>query len=105
MTDSNGVVLYEVQEGIAQVTLNRPDALNAWVPELGRAYFDRLEEADSNPDVRVIVVTAKDLTDDDRERLARSAERVILKQAMPLEELRYELRGLLAARRGTNGVD
>ena len=57
MTESNDVVLYEVQEGIAQVTLNRPDALNAWVPELGRAYLDRLEEADSSPDVRVIVVT------------------------------------------------
>jgi enoyl-CoA hydratase/carnithine racemase len=57
MTESNDVVLYEVQEGIAQVTLNRPDALNAWIPELGRAYFDRLEEADSSPDVRVIVVT------------------------------------------------
>jgi enoyl-CoA hydratase/carnithine racemase len=57
MADSNDVVLYEVQEGIAQVTLNRPDALNAWVPELGRAYFDRLQQADSSPDVRVIVVT------------------------------------------------
>jgi enoyl-CoA hydratase/carnithine racemase len=57
MADSNGVVLYEVQEGVAQITLNRPDALNAWVPELGRAYFDRLEEADSSPDVRVVVVT------------------------------------------------
>ncbi len=57
MTGSNDVVLYEVQEGIAQVTLNRPDALNAWIPELGRAYFDRLEEAESSPDVRAIVVT------------------------------------------------
>ena len=57
MTDSNDVVLYEVQEGIAEVTLNRPNALNAWIPELGRAYFDRLEEADSSPDVRAIVVT------------------------------------------------
>jgi enoyl-CoA hydratase/carnithine racemase len=57
MTDSNDVVLYKEQVGIAQVTLNRPDALNAWIPELGRAYFDRLEEAESNPDVRVIVVT------------------------------------------------
>ena len=57
MTDSNDVVLYEVQEGIAQVTLNRPNALNAWIPELGRAYFDRLEEAEASPDVRAIVVT------------------------------------------------
>src|SRR5437764_5682764 len=57
MTDNNDVVLYEVDEGIAQVTLNRPDALNAWTPDLGRAYFDRLEEAESSPDVRIIVVT------------------------------------------------
>lgn len=57
MTESNDVVLYEVQDGIAEITLNRPNALNAWIPELGRAYFDRLEEADSSPDVRVIVVT------------------------------------------------
>lgn len=57
MTDSSDVVLYEVQDGIAQITLNRPEALNAWIPELGRAYFDRLEEADSSPDVRVIVAT------------------------------------------------
>lgn len=57
MTDSNDVVLYEVDGGIGQITLNRPGALNAWIPELGRAYFDRLEEADSDPDVRVIVVT------------------------------------------------
>ncbi len=51
------VVLYEVADGIAQVTLNRPDALNAWTPELGAAYFDRLQDADEDPAVRVIVVT------------------------------------------------
>ncbi len=51
------VVLYEVAGGIAQVTLNRPEALNAWTPELGAAYFDCLEEADRSPDVRAIVVT------------------------------------------------
>ena len=56
MTDSD-VVLYDVDKGVAQVTLNRPEALNAWVPELGRAYFDRLEEADADPDVRAIIVT------------------------------------------------
>src|SRR5437763_8888939 len=57
MTDNHDVVLYEVDAGIAQITLNRPDALNAWIPELGSAYFDRLEEAESSPEVRVIVLT------------------------------------------------
>ena len=54
---SGDVVLYEVGSGIAEVTLNRPQALNAWTPELGSAYFDRLEEADADPDARAIVVT------------------------------------------------
>jgi enoyl-CoA hydratase/carnithine racemase len=50
-------VLYEVSDGVAQLTLNRPDRLNAWTPELGGAYFDLLERADRSTDVRVIVVT------------------------------------------------
>jgi enoyl-CoA hydratase/carnithine racemase len=53
----DGVVLYEVQKGVAVVTLNRPDSLNAWTPELGRAYFDRLQDAEDDPEVRAIVVT------------------------------------------------
>jgi enoyl-CoA hydratase/carnithine racemase len=56
MTTSE-TVLSAVEDGVARVTLNRPDALNAWTPELGRAYFDRLEEADADPEVRTIVLT------------------------------------------------
>ena len=51
------VVLYDVDDAVATITLNRPEALNAWTPQLGTAYFDRLEEADADPEVRVIVVT------------------------------------------------
>jgi enoyl-CoA hydratase/carnithine racemase len=50
-------VLYAVEDGVARVTLNRPGALNAWTPELGRAYFDRLEEADADPWAKAIVLT------------------------------------------------
>lgn len=50
-------VLYVVEDGVARVTLNRPEALNAWTPELGRAYFDRLQEADADPGVKAIVLT------------------------------------------------
>jgi signal transduction histidine kinase/DNA-binding response OmpR family regulator len=46
----------------------------------------------------VIVITAKELNDEDRERLARNAERVFHKQAVPLEQLREEIRGILTAR-------
>jgi CheY-like chemotaxis protein len=69
--------------------------------------FEVLRSLRTSPttcDLPVIVVTAKDLTDEDRERLARNAERVILKQAMPLETLRAEIRDLLGARRGGAGA-
>lgn len=51
------VVLMEVQEGVAVLTLNRPDRLNAWTPELQTRYFDLLEDCAAREDVRAIVVT------------------------------------------------
>ena len=60
MDDSNpsdDVVLYDVADGVATLTLNRPDRLNAWTPEMETRYFDLLDRADDDPEVRVIVVT------------------------------------------------
>jgi enoyl-CoA hydratase/carnithine racemase len=46
-----------IEDGVAVLTLNRPDRLNAWTPELGTAYFDALQAAADDDAVRVIVVT------------------------------------------------
>jgi len=51
------VVLHEIQDGVAKLTLNRPDRLNAWTPEMEARYFGLLESAAADPAVRVIVVT------------------------------------------------
>lgn len=51
------VVLKTVEEGVALITLNRPERLNAWTGEMGHAYFDALEECDASAEVRAIVVT------------------------------------------------
>lgn len=51
------VVTYEVTDRVAVLTLNRPDRLNAWTAEMGRAYFDGLDRAAADPGVRVIVIT------------------------------------------------
>jgi len=51
------VVLYDVNDGVATLTLNRPDRLNAWTDEMEARYFDLLDQADDDPHVRVIVVT------------------------------------------------
>lgn len=51
------VVLYERRDNVALITLNRPERLNAWTAELGANYWNRLDEATDDPEVRVIVVT------------------------------------------------
>jgi enoyl-CoA hydratase/carnithine racemase len=51
------VVQRRVEDGVALLTLNRPDRLNAWTGEMERAYFGLLEECGASEDVRVIVVT------------------------------------------------
>jgi enoyl-CoA hydratase/carnithine racemase len=50
-------VLYEVQGNVALITLNRPERLNAWNGDLASGYFNSLDLAAADPDVRVIVVT------------------------------------------------
>lgn len=50
-------VLYEVRDRVAVVTLNRPDRLNAWNADIHQGYFESLDRAAADPNVRVIVVT------------------------------------------------
>ena len=50
--------LYEVVEpGVAIITFNRPDRLNAWTGRMGEEYFAHIDTAVADPKVRVIVVT------------------------------------------------
>jgi enoyl-CoA hydratase/carnithine racemase len=51
------VVQKQVRDGVALLTLNRPDRLNAWTAEMERVYFGMLEECAQAEEVRVIVVT------------------------------------------------
>lgn len=51
------VVLYERRDKVAVITLNRPTRLNAWTVAMGSEYWDRLDEATADPEIRVIVVT------------------------------------------------
>ena len=51
-------VRYEVHDtGVAVLTLNRPDRMNGWGGGLATAFYERLADADADPDVRAIVVT------------------------------------------------
>src|ERR1051325_6966959 len=49
--------LYEVADGVAPITLNRPEKLNAWTMRLGAEVRHAMLHADRDPAVRAIVVT------------------------------------------------
>src|SRR5579884_3554243 len=51
------VVEKRVEDGVAVLTLNRPERLNAWTGEMEAAYFGALQELAGAAEVRVIVVT------------------------------------------------
>ncbi|MGW6459034.1 enoyl-CoA hydratase/isomerase family protein, partial [Streptomyces sp. NPDC055078] len=54
MTES---VLYRASDGIATITMNRPHRRNAINPALGDGLLDALERAESDPEVRAVVLT------------------------------------------------
>ncbi|GAA0478314.1 enoyl-CoA hydratase-related protein [Streptomyces sp. NPDC046215] len=55
MTDA---VLYEVTDGLATITLNRPDAMNALNIEAKIGLRDSLRQAGADPAVRAVLLTA-----------------------------------------------
>jgi len=50
-------ILYDVAGGIATVTLNRPDKMNAWTMRMGNEVQHALCAADRDPAVRIMIVT------------------------------------------------
>jgi enoyl-CoA hydratase/carnithine racemase len=50
-------LIYVVEDGIATLTLNRPDKLNAWTAEMGIAVRQAMEAAEADDNVRVIILT------------------------------------------------
>ncbi len=60
MAESDDVVLVEVADGVATVTLNRPDARNALNRALRQAIPTALVELDQRDDVAAIVLTGAD---------------------------------------------
>lgn len=50
-------LLTERRGAVLVLTFNRPDRLNAWTNAMEDQYFDALEAAEADPEVRAIVVT------------------------------------------------
>lgn len=50
-------IRYEVAEGIATITLDRPDRMNAFTPTMATEVVAAFDEADADDEVRVVVLT------------------------------------------------
>lgn len=50
-------ILYNVEDGVAVITLNRPDRLNAWTQLMGAEICDALAGAEEDDSVRAVVLT------------------------------------------------
>ena len=57
VTDVSGEVLYDVSDGIARITINRPERRNAMSWGVMSGISTRLAEAKADPAVRVVVIT------------------------------------------------
>ena len=55
MTDDR--LLFELSDGVAILTLNQPDVMNAFEDGMREALFKRLEECANDQAVRCIVIT------------------------------------------------
>jgi len=50
-------LIYDVADGIATLTLNRPDKLNAWTAQMAAEVREAMEAAQADDNVRVIILT------------------------------------------------
>lgn len=50
-------ILYEKKNGVATITLNRPQALNAFTPQMNGEFLDALKDAEQDGTVRCFVIT------------------------------------------------
>ena len=50
-------IIFRKEEGIATITLNRPQKLNAFTSDMYRSLTEMLEEVETDGDVRVLVLT------------------------------------------------
>src|SRR5690349_19166943 len=54
---SDDVLLYEIEDNIATITLNRPEAMNALTRELYARLEKAVRDSHSDPDVRCVIIT------------------------------------------------
>ncbi len=94
-------------EALARIDRRRPDAilLDLMMPEMdGIEFVERLRVSERNRTIPVLVVTAKDITPQDRQRLSGGVQAIMQKGSIELSELVTQTRALLTARNRPAGA-
>src|SRR5436305_5930521 len=50
-------IIEDLEDGILTITLNRPNRLNAWTETMAQELISAFDRADSDDDVRVVIIT------------------------------------------------
>ncbi|MEE3065035.1 MAG: enoyl-CoA hydratase [Actinomycetota bacterium] len=59
-SQADDAVLYETTDsGVAILTFNRPDRLNAWGPDIAAGFYAAVDRAESDPAIRATVLTGR----------------------------------------------
>jgi CheY-like chemotaxis protein len=104
MLEKDGIRVQQATNGkvaLDQLAGELPDIilLDLTMPVVDGFEFIRIVRQDARTaNVPIVVITAKDLTDEDRQRLAASVEQVISKSAWDQERLLAEITAVLAKR-------
>jgi 2-(1,2-epoxy-1,2-dihydrophenyl)acetyl-CoA isomerase len=92
------VVLFDVDQDVATLTLNRPERMNAMNGELGDQLRGRLQEAASRPDVRCVVLTGAGrafCAGGDVGRMANETEEPTFEEAVAQGDVRHGVSNLI----------
>ena len=84
------VVQFDKADGVGTVMLNRPERLNAWTGRMELEYRWCMQEADADPDVRVIVLTGAGrgfCSGADFQALDRNSEAGVYSRGVSAEEI------------------
>jgi len=103
MLEQEGWVVAEAEHGrmaLERMAAHRPELilLDLMMPEMdGFAFIEALRQHDAWRLIPVVILTAKDLTLDDRQRLNGYVEQILQKGAYSQEALLHEVRRLVAS--------
>ena len=90
-------VLLDTSEGVATITLNRPDALNSFTVELKEALLDTVREVAADPAVRAVLLTGAGRGFCAGQDLREHAELLAAADRAPLETVHRHFNPLILA--------